>query len=203
LDAFEAMETARSIRRFRPDPIDPASIERLIWAATRASNPHNVQCWDFVVVQDPLVRAHVGELFRRAADERRAGAGANAPRSGEPSDSGPRTNAALDLMAGIADVPAIVFVCGADVYPPDAPDPVYMYSALYGAAQNLLVAARAMGLGAAFTAFHRADEPGLRSLLGIPDDRTIGATIPLGWPDQPFGPVRRKPVAEVLHHDHW
>ena len=195
MDVFEAMETARAIRRFRPDPIDPASIERVIWAATRASNPHNVQCWDFVVVQDASVRERVGELLRPAADERRERAAA--------SDDAARTNAALDLMAGIADVPAIVFVCGADAYPPDSPDPVYMYSAIYGAAQNLLVAARALGLGTAFTAFHRADEPGLRKLLGIPDDRTIGATIALGRPEQSFGPVRRKPVSEVLHHDHW
>jgi nitroreductase len=202
VDVFEAMETARAIRRFRPDPIDPASIERVIWAATRASNPHNMQCWDFVVVQDAAVRERIGELFRHAADTRRRRAGGSAGGSAAPTDTA-RTNAALDLMAGIAGVPAIVFVCGANGYPPDSPDPVYMYSAIYGAAQNLLVAARALGLGAAFTAFHRADEPGLRNLLGIPDDRTIGATIALGWPDQPFGPVRRKPVTEVVHHDRW
>jgi nitroreductase len=64
-------------------------------------------------------------------------------------------------------------------------------------------AARALGLGAAFTTLHGMVEPQLRTLLGIPDDIYIGTTIPLGYPDGPTGPVSRKPVSEVVHLDGW
>jgi nitroreductase len=78
-----------------------------------------------------------------------------------------------------------------------------MYSAMHAAAQNAVVAARALGLGAAFTTLHGTAEPAIREILGIPEDRTIGVTIPLGWPDRPFGPVARRPLEEVVHRDHW
>jgi nitroreductase len=99
--------------------------------------------------------------------------------------------------------PAIVFVCGANVYPKNAPRIEWAYSAVYAAAQNMLVAARALGLGAAFTTFHFVAEPEVRAILGIPDDRFLGVMMPLGWPARPFGPVTRRPVSEVIRYDHW
>jgi nitroreductase len=74
---------------------------------------------------------------------------------------------------------------------------------MYSAAQNLLVAARALGLGAAFTMLHSLAEPAIRQLLAIPDEITIGVTMPVGRPAQPFRPIARKPVAEVVHRDRW
>jgi nitroreductase len=189
---LETMATTRAMRDLRADPVPRALVERIIWAATRAPSPHNTQCWDFVVVDDAPQRARIGELFGAAAGARTSS-----------TEGGAQTAKGLDLMTRIAAAPVIVFVCGVNVYPPDAPDPVYMYSAIYAAAQNLVLAARALGLGATFTAFHRADEDGVRALLGIPDDRTIGVTIPLGWPARPFGRVRRRPVTEVLHRNTW
>ena len=74
---------------------------------------------------------------------------------------------------------------------------------MYSAAQNLLVAARALGLGAASTMLHTLAEPAIRELLAIPDDITIGVTTPAGRPARPFSPIVRKPVAEVVHYDWW
>jgi nitroreductase len=78
-----------------------------------------------------------------------------------------------------------------------------MYSAMYAASQNLVVAARALGLGAAFTTLHHLGEAQMRSILGIPDEVYIGTLIPLGYPAGPEGPVKRNDVAEVVHHDRW
>ena len=195
-DVLEAMGTARAMRWFRPDPVPAAVLDRVLWAATRASSPNNTQCWDFVVVQDPGVQARIGELFGRRLPGAAPG---EVPRTTEE-----RTRAgAMNLLGTIADVPVIVFVCGENRYPADAPDVSNMYSAVYAAAQNMIVAARALGLGAAFTTFHRMVEPDLRALLAVPDDRIMAVTIPLGWPARPFGPVTRRPVEEVVHHDRW
>src|SRR4029079_13597633 len=110
---------------------------------------------------------------------------------------------AKNLAGTLAQVPVIILVCGVNIYPANAPREAFMYSAMYAASQNLVVAARALGLGAAFTTLHGVAEPKLREILGITDDRTIGVTIPLGWPAGPVGPVSRKPLDEVVHHDHW
>ena len=88
-------------------------------------------------------------------------------------------------------------------YPPGNPDEQLIWSACYPAAQNLIVAARALGLGATFTTFQRRAEQVVRGTLGIPDEVRMAALIPIGWPDRPHGPVNRKPVEEVIHWQRW
>ena len=88
-------------------------------------------------------------------------------------------------------------------YPPGNPEERMVWSACYPAAQNLIVAARALGLGATFTTFQWHAEAVVRGTLGIPDDVKMAALIPVGWPDRPHGPVNRKPVEEVLHWQAW
>jgi nitroreductase len=78
-----------------------------------------------------------------------------------------------------------------------------MLSAGYAAAQNLLVAARSLGLGASFTTLHALADAEVRALVGIPDDVEIVCTMPVGWPARPFGEVVRRPLAEVVHRDGW
>ena len=202
MDVFEAMGTARAMRFLKPDPVPDELVDKVLWAATRASSPNNMQMWDFVVVRDPAVRARIVELFAPivARFEQYA---EMAPKL-DLDDTQRRTMAgARNLVSTIGDVPVLIFVCGANVYPVGDPKPMYMYSALYAASQNAVVAARALGLGAVFTTLHDNVEPGLRELLAVPDDRTIGTTLALGWPDRPFGPVTRRPLEEVVHHDRW
>ena len=199
VDPFEILGTARAMRWFRPDPVPVDLLERLVWAATRAPSPDNTQAWEFVVVTDPDVRREVGELVARLVPP----GGFGAVPQELPAEQRRTRAGAFNLLEHLGDVPALIFVCAADIYPAQAPEPEYAYAAMHAAAQNLLIAARASGLGAAFTTIHRLVEPDLRVLLGIPADRLIGVTIPIGWPDRPFGPVRRRPVAEVIHHDRW
>jgi nitroreductase len=198
VDALEAIGSARAMRYLCPDPIPDETVERLIWAATRASNAHNSQPWEFVLLRDQRVRAEFGELIRAAAQASDPLPPQPATRSDQLIDAGVR-----NLFDTLGQAPAIVLICGADIYPPGAPDKPFLYSAMYSAAQNLLVAARALGLGAAFTMLHALAEPAIRQLLAIPDEITIGVTMPVGRPARPFRPIVRKPVADVVHRDRW
>ena len=80
---------------------------------------------------------------------------------------------------------------------------MFMWSTIYPATQNLLLAARALGLGAAMTTFQMANEQLIKDHFGVPSDVSIGATIPVGYPKGRFGPLTRKPVGEVIHWNGW
>jgi nitroreductase len=200
VDVFEAMDTAVSMRWLKPGPVPDELVEKLLWAATRASNPGNVQPWDFVVVRDEPTRREVAEIItghlggvRRLADS--------------PLPEEPTQRRILEgvryLVEHLSDVPVLIFVCGNNVYPLDAPREQLMYSAAFGAAQNLMVAARALGLGATYTTFHSAGEAQIKDTLGIPAATKICVTIPIGWPGRSFGHLTRRPLEDVVHYDHW
>lgn len=198
MEVFEAMGTARSMRWLKPDPIPEDLIDKLMWAATRASNPNNIQAWDFVVVTAPKVIGELASAVAWGADVVRA-----MPDPGTKSGRATLAGAA-NLIGTFARLPMILFVCGRNVFPtPEQPDIAMMYSSMFSAAQNLVIAARALGLGAAYTSIHRYNEPKVREILAIPDDRHIGVTMPFGYPERDFGPVRRRPLDEVVHRDQW
>lgn len=198
MDALEAMGTARAIRYLKPDPVAPELIEKLIWAATRASSPGNSQAWDFVVITDADKKARIGGAVSDAVADSIRIPGPDADRSVRLMLRG-----AKDLAGGLATAPVLILVCGRMVYPPGKPDELMIWSACYPAAQNLIVAARALGLGATFTTFQRRAEAVVRATLDIPDDVRMAALLPIGWPDRPHGPVNRRPVDEVIHWEGW
>ncbi|ADP81408.1 nitroreductase family protein [Pseudofrankia inefficax] len=198
MGVLDVMGSARAMRWFRPDPVPWPLLEKVLWAATRATNPNNLQPWDFIVVQDAEVRARLGGLIATLTS------GRPSPVSPEIDPTTRRTyTGGLHLIEHFGEVPVMVFICGTRLVRAgsDRMDP--MYSAVYAAAQNLLVAARTVGLGAAFTTLHERVEPEVRAVLRIPDDRFLGVTMPIGWPAVPFGPLTRKPLDEVVHHDRW
>jgi nitroreductase len=189
------------VRHLRPDPVDAATVDRLLWAATRASSPNNTQHWHFVVLTDPGRRAALAAALRpflRWID--------TLPPPGDASETRTRTGA-RHLLESLADVPVVVAVCADHAYPPPParPDARYLWSTVGTATQNLLVAARAHGLGAVPTMFHVADEPAVAEVLGLPDGVRVGCLVPIGHPApaRPFGPVRRRPLAEVVHRERW
>lgn len=198
MDVIAAMETCRAMRYLKPDPVPPEMIERLIYAATRAPSPGNSQGWDFVVVTAADVKAKIRDLI--AAPMRQMRAAMPPPPNAVEARM---LTGAVHLADSLATVPVLIFVCGAPCYPPQAPTEQFVWSALYPAAQNILVAARSMGLGSTLTTFHGIGGDALRDLLRVPKDVRIAAMIPLGWPAKAFGPVSRKPVKDVIHYDHW
>jgi nitroreductase len=200
MDALEALTTTRAMRRLKPDPVPEALIKQVIHAATCASSPGNSQGWDFVVVRDAEQRKRIGEVVREHVAPRLV----PIPESGGVAAARERMIRGAHHLATHFDLaPVIVFVCGASIYPPGNPYHEFVPAALYPAAQNLIVAARALGLGTVFTTFHMMCEPQLRAIIGLPASHRIQVTIPLGWPEGRFGPVARKPVEQVIHWDRF
>jgi nitroreductase len=201
---LDVMGSARSMRWLKPDPVDWDLVEKVIWAGTRASSPNNTQGWDFVVVDSPEIKREIQEAIvaRSSFPATDAGAAPAEPPGMDPTQR--RTlMGARNVVTTMHEIPVLIFVCGSNTYPEGDPVLAWAYSAMYAAAQNMIVAARALGLGAAFTTFHQAAESEIRRILRVPDDRLIGVTMPLGWPNRPFGPVTRRPVADVIHRDEW
>jgi nitroreductase len=197
MEVIEAMETCSAARYLKPDPVPQELIERVIYAATRASSPGNSQQWDFIVVRNPEAKRKIRDLLAPRFKAMREGM----PKTGRVTTR--MIAGATHLAEALDEVPAIIFVCGPVAYPPNAPVEQFVWSALYPAAQNLIVAARSLGLGTTFTTFHMFMESELRELLQMPKEIKFGVMIPIGWPQNDFVKVRRKPISEVIHWDKW
>lgn len=197
MNVFEAMSTCRAMRYLKSDPVDDDLIEQVITAATWAPSPGNSQGRDFVVVTDAGIRRVIGEAVESVMGDRLAAM--------ERPDRTHRLmlDGTAHLVETLKFCPVLIFVCGRTVYPYDAPRESFVWSSIYPAAQNLILAARALGLGTVFTTFQGTAEPVIRETLGIPADVHIGCMIPLGWPDREFGPLQRVDYEKVVHRDGW
>ena len=196
---FTVMGTCRAMRELRPEPVPRELLERLIWAATRAPNPRNLQPWEFVVVTDADQRSAIGALLEPRAAEVEA-----AIVRLEHEWQRRMYQQTADLIRSLGTAPAIIFVCGRVMtFGREFPAEEIVLSAVHTASQNILLAARAQGLGTVFTTLHLHAADGIRRVLSLPDDVRISVTIPVGWPVRDFGPLRRKPVDEVLHWDRF
>jgi len=199
MEVFEAMGSAMTMRWLAEAPVPDDVIEQLIWAATRASTPENSQLWDFIVVKSPEQRARLHETLVPDVASFRV----NARPAGDDSVRQRMFEGGAHLLTTLRDAPVLIFVCGSSLVPGDPREDRYQYAAMYGATQNMLVAGRAMGLGVAPTGLHNLNSRGARELLKVPDHKMIGVTVAVGWPEREFRPVKRKPVAEVMHVDTW
>jgi nitroreductase len=198
----EAMETQRAVRRLLPDPVDDDTLLRVIELATKAPTGSNLQSWEFVVVRDPDVKHQLARLNRQAwSIYRRLGqrrAKGHAP-----------TLKIIEAVQWQADhfeeVPVVVVACLHGRSPIFAP-PVRAsswYGSAYPAVQNLLLAARAVGLGATLTTLPLWSTMLARRTLGLPANVTPVAVVPMGWPKGRYGPTSRKPVVDVVHLDRY
>jgi nitroreductase len=203
----EVVRSARAQRRLRSDPIADETIEAILAATACAPSGMNTQPWRFVVVRDATLRAAIGKLYADAWQLGRMVYGA------QPAQSAAEASmiAAVEhLAAHFGEAPVIVAACldrrrlGAMV---DAQlqwrDPVPVLASILPAVQNLILAARAHGVGTVLTTLHRARQGELRALLGIPAEVEVVVLLPLGYPEEPFRPLRRKPVASYAFRDRW
>lgn len=193
LDALQVMGSARSMRYLKSDPVSSDLLDKLVWAGTRAPSPVNSQPWHFIVIMD---RAVIGRLAQAVAE------GIETVTSTRPSGQ-PNSRGGAHLTRTLGEVPAMIVVTAELSYPQHDPDELYALACIFPASQNILLAARALGLGAAFTTYHHFAPQAFRQELGIPDEVLIGTVIPIGWPDREFGPVRRRLVEDVTHHNQW
>jgi nitroreductase len=201
---YEGLVTTRAIRRYRDEPIPETDLRDILFAATRAPSGSNRQPFRFVVLTSGPVAQEakrlIGEGARRFWGTKRATDGYDRG-SGTREDS-PKARVARTMQEYVdtyETVPAVVLAC---FVPYRAPSPADGAS-VYPACQNLLLAARALGYGGVMTGWHYAVEPALRHLLQIPEDVVICATITLGRPAGHHGPVRRRPLHELIFGDKW
>ena len=199
----EAMTTQRAIRRLKTDPVDDALVLKLIELATKAPSGSNAQNWEFIVVRDPAVKARLAKLNRQAWGIYGSIGRRLVARSGDA-----KMGKILDAVQWQADhfeeIPVLVVACLRHViaiWPPSGT--ASLYGSIFPAVQNLLLAARAAGLGAALITLPLWSRFLARRALGLPFGVAPCAVIPLGWPKGRYGPTTRRPVGEVVSLDRY
>src|SRR5947209_1183932 len=199
-DLFEIIGTTRSMRRLKPDPVPNVLIRKILEAGVCAPSGGNMQRWRFLVIRDEQVKRTVGALYRRAWEE------VVAPRyrAGEPAPGTSRErflrmlDAAEHLAAHIHEAPVWIVPCLEGAAPTRTSG-----SSIYPAVQNMLLAARALGLGATLTTLYLQFEKEAETALGLPPGVHSYALLPMGYPIGRFGPVRRVPLSDVVFGDQW
>ena len=201
---LEGLASTRAIRRYTDDPVAPEALRAMLFAATRAPSGSNRQPFRFVVLTDGPkaleAKRLIAEAGQRIWSNKREHDGYDAG-SGVVDDS-PKARMARTMQHYVdhfASAPVLVLPC---LVRYREPTPLEGAS-IFPACQNLLLAARALGYGGVLTGFHGMVEPELRTLLGIPDGVFVAATITIGKPAGAHGPVRRRPLSELVFDDAW
>ena len=199
-DLFEIIRSTRSMRRLKRDPVPNELIRKILEAGTCAPSGGNMQHWRFLVIRDAEIKRTVGAYYKRAWDEQVA----PRYRSGEPAPGMNRDrflrllDAAEYLAAHIHEAPVWIVPCLEGGTPTRTSG-----SSVYPAVQNMLLAARALGLGATLTTLYLSFEKEVSAALGLPPDVHSYALLPIGYPIGRFGPVRRVPLADVVFENRW
>jgi len=201
LSFIEGLTTTRTIRRYLDTPVTNDQLAMMMHIATRAPSGSNRQPFRFVVLRNGDNASQVRKLLGEGANEVwQAKKSKNEFGDASPTSRTARMLASMDhYVATFASAPVIVLPCMVRYREPTPTEG----ASIYPAVQNLLLGARAVGLGGALTMFHRTRETEIRSLLAIPDDAFIAATITLGVPAGRHGPVRRKPIGQSVYEDGW
>lgn len=201
---LDVLATTRAIRRYLPEPIAETDLQKILFAATRAPTGSNRQGFHFVVLTNTEksreAKRLLGTVARTVWAEKRQADGYESG-SGVAGDS-PKARMAATMahfVEHFEEAPVVVIPC---LRRHRAPTPTEGAS-VYPAVQNLLLAARALGYGGVITMWQQGVEDELRALLGIPTDIAMCATIPLGRPVGGHGPVRRRPLKELVSGDTW
>ena len=211
----EALETAaafhriveerRTIRAFSPDPVPQDVLDRCLESALRAPSSSNLQPWEFVVIRDRRVKDQFAKRYRQAWSLY----GAIGRRVARNDESQQRMLRATQWQVdNFSNTPVLVVPClRGGMRPPYLPSPFVSESSFFGSiypsVQNLLLAARAMGLGASLITLPLWSVTSARRILGLPLTVTPVCVVPLGWPRGRYGPTTRKPVDEVIHLDSY
>lgn len=201
---LEGLATTRTIRRYTDEPVDQATLSALLWHATRAPTGSNRQLVRYLVLRDGEValraRAALGAGAREAWQRKEAADGYAAGSGIDPQSPKARMAATMrHYVDHFHEAPVVVLVCllrHRDASP-------YEGASVYPAVQNLLLAARGLGLGGAVTMWQLTVEAELREILAIPAEAAISACVTLGHPAGHHGPVRRRPLADVVFDGQW
>ena len=202
-DLFEIIHTTRAMRRLKPDPVPDDLIRQILLAGQAAASGGNTQRWRFLVLKDPKIKKAVQVYYKKAFDEV---VGPRYATSAPPPGSDParykRQHAAVEYLTDhYHEAPVWIVACLEDgsVSGPGRS----AGASIYPAVQNMLLAARALGLGSTLTTRHINYEKEVDAAMGIPPGFHSYAILPIGYPMGRFGPVGRGPLADVVYLDGW
>ncbi len=202
ISLYDAIHSTRAMRYLKPDPIPDDVIHDILDAAIRGPSGGNSQGWGWLVITDAEVKSKIAGWYREGW-ERAYGVRKDDVMADESGQGLGRTNylSAEHLANHLEEAPVWIMpvLLGAASRPNARAG-----SSIYGAVQNLMLAARAHGIGATLTTLYLGHEDEVNELLGIPEDASTMALIPLGYPARgKWSQPRRKPVEEVAHWNRW
>ena len=200
-DLFEIMQTCRSMRRLKPDPVPDELITKILEAGTSAPNGGNFQRWRFLVIKDRKIKEAVQVWYKRAFDETVGPRYlASEPPPGVSKERYLRQHEAVSyLTEHFHEAPVWIVACQEDGLTPNRASGASVYPAV----QNMVLAARALGLGTTLTTRHLLYEKEAEAALGLPRGVHSYAILPIGYPMGKFGPTKRAPLAEIVYQDRW
>lgn len=200
-DLFEVMHSMRAMRRLKPDPVPDSLIRQILAAGIAAPNGGNRQGWTFLVVTDPEVKQAVQVFYQRAFEEHvRANYLYGEAPPGMTKDQHLRQLGAVEyLTLHFHEAPLWIVPCMEDGETPRRT----AGAGIYPAVQNMLLAARALGLGATLTTRHTRHHEEVDAIFGIPEGVHSFAILPIGYPMGNFGPTRRGALADVVRGSRW
>ena len=195
ISLFDAIHSQRAIRHFSDKPVPDEAIETMLNAAIHAPSAGNRQPWRFVVMRDADLKRQLAQWYLSAWQTVTAGMEVIP----QPYRHG------AELAQQMATVPVLILACIDHGRANTGPGPVTRGASIYPAVQNLLLAARALGLGTVLTTLHTRYESEIKALLHIPETVETAALIPVGYPAEGarFGHARRRPFAEVVFYERW
>src|SRR5262247_2161650 len=200
-DLMENMKNMRAMRRLHPDPVPDELIRKILQAGSCAPNGGNTQRWRFLVIKDTKIKQSVQVWYKKAFDEVVGPRYLkSAPPPGVTREQYDRQHAAVEYLTDhFHQAPVWIVAC---LEEPQR-DVQAAAAAIYPAVQNMLLAARALGLGATLTTRHLLYEKEAEAALGLPAGVRSYAILPIGYPMGKFGPVGRGPLTEIVYQDHW
>lgn len=205
-DILHVMQTMRAMRRLKPDPVPDHLLAKILEAGVCAPSGQNLQRWAFLVVDDVDGKKFFGERYAYWMRERFADVLRNVDYT---TADGRQAKAAMYLADHMHEVPVLLFCCGTRDWPFAVPPEQRVgrapasYGSIYPCVQNILLACRALGLGASLTTMHQMFEDDIHTYFGIPESHGVVSVIPIGFPLGKFGPVAREPAANKTHFNRW
>ena len=199
---IEIIRSTRAMRRLKPDPVPDELVRKILEAGVCAASGGNNQRWRFMVVKDRAIKEQVQKWYQKAFDEV---VGPRYLNSEPPPGSSPRRyrrqhDAVHYLTEHYHEAPIWIVACQDDG---EAAPSRSSGASIYPAVQNMLLMARALGLGATLTTRHLRHEKEVEEILGLPPSVHSYAILPIGYPMGNFGPVRRGPISDVVFQDKW
>jgi nitroreductase len=201
-DLFEIISTTRAMRRLKPDPVPDDLIRKILEAGVSAASGGNRQHWRFMVIKDRALKGKVQHYYKRALDEVVGPRYRNsAPPPGVTREQYDRQHNAVSYLTDhFHEAPVWIVACLEDGQGTPSRS---SGASIYPAVQNMLLAARALGLGATLTTRHLQYEKEVEAILGLPPGVHSYAILPIGYPMGRFGPTRRAPLSEIVYLDRW